>query len=50
MAAQVFMCMHLCARSYVTIAGAIAHYYWTRGDRDKMPRHPILCAMRNTFR
>ena len=35
---------------YVTVALAIAHYYWTRGNRDVMPRFPVLHAARTTLR
>ena len=35
---------------YVTIAGAVAHFYWTKGERDKMPRLPVLLALKNTIR
>lgn len=35
---------------YVTIALAIAHYYWTRGNKETMPRFPVLHAVRTTLR
>ncbi len=35
---------------YVTVALAIAHYYWTRGNREVMPRFPVLHAIRTTLR
>lgn len=35
---------------YVTVALAIAQYYWTRGNRDVMPRFPVLHAARTTLR
>uniref|UniRef100_A0A7S0RW54 Choline transporter-like protein n=1 Tax=Chlamydomonas leiostraca TaxID=1034604 RepID=A0A7S0RW54_9CHLO len=32
----------------VTIAGAIASYYWARGDSAQMPTFPVLVALKNT--
>ena len=32
------------------MALAIAHYYWTRGNSDVMPRFPVLHAARTTLR
>ena len=34
----------------MTVALAIAHYYWTRGNREVMPRFPVLHAIRTTLR
>eukprot|EP00198_Chlamydomonas_reinhardtii_P000183 XP_001689518.1 predicted protein [Chlamydomonas reinhardtii] len=34
--------------TYVTIAGAIAHFYWSRGDSANMPTFPILTSLKNT--
>ncbi|PNH05032.1 Choline transporter-like protein 2, partial [Tetrabaena socialis] len=34
--------------SCVTIAGAIAHFYWSRGDSVNMPTFPVLTALKNT--
>ncbi|KAG2493603.1 hypothetical protein HYH03_008120 [Edaphochlamys debaryana] len=34
--------------SCVTIAGAIAHFYWSRGDSANMPTFPVLTALKNT--
>ncbi|KAK9804898.1 hypothetical protein WJX72_010746 [[Myrmecia] bisecta] len=33
---------------YVCIAGAIAQFYWTRGESSRMPRLPVVAAMKNT--
>lgn len=35
---------------YVTVALAVAHYYWTRGNKEVMPRFPVLHAARTTLR
>ncbi len=35
---------------YVTVALAVAHYYWTRGNSDVMPRFPVVHAARTTLR
>lgn len=35
---------------YVTVAGAIGRYYWTRGNRQEMPRFPVVHAMHTAFR
>ncbi|GLC34986.1 hypothetical protein PLESTB_001185800 [Pleodorina starrii] len=32
----------------VTIAGAIAHFYWSRGDSSNMPAFPVLSSLKNT--
>jgi len=32
------------------VALAIAHYYWTRGNKETMPRFPVLHAVRTTLR
>lgn len=29
-------------------SGAIAHFYWARGDTSKMPTFPVLAALKNT--
>ncbi|KXZ44390.1 hypothetical protein GPECTOR_68g361 [Gonium pectorale] len=34
--------------SCVTIAGAIGHFYWSRGDSANMPAFPVLSALKNT--
>lgn len=34
---------------YVTIAGAVAQFYWTKGEREAMPRLPVLLALKNTI-
>lgn len=38
-----------CACRYVTIAGAVAQFYWTKGEREAMPRLPVLLALKNTI-
>ncbi|KAK9818176.1 hypothetical protein WJX72_008291 [[Myrmecia] bisecta] len=35
---------------YVVIAGAIAQFYWTKGDTDKMPRMPVVQSVKNTLK
>jgi choline transporter-like protein 2/4/5 len=35
---------------YVTLAGAIGHYYWYRGDSKLMPKRPVFRAMYNAAR
>ena len=35
---------------YITIAGAVVHFYWTKGEREKMPRFPVGLALKNTIR
>ncbi|DBA72774.1 hypothetical protein WJX79_010106 [Trebouxia sp. C0005] len=35
---------------YVTIAGAVAHFYWSKGERDRMPRFPVGLALKNTIK
>ncbi|GFR50844.1 hypothetical protein Agub_g13116 [Astrephomene gubernaculifera] len=34
--------------SCVTIAGAVGHYYWSRGESAGMPAFPVLSALKNT--
>jgi len=34
--------------SCVTVAGAIAYYYWSQGDTAQMPALPVLAALKNT--
>ena len=46
----VYILTHKPICRYVTVALAIAHYYWTRGNREVMPRFPVLHAMRTTLR
>lgn len=33
---------------YVVIAGAVAHFYWNKGQRNNMPRFPVALALKNT--
>ena len=44
------MCVCVCVLRYITIAGAVVHFYWTQGERDKMPRFPLMLALKNTVR
>ena len=46
----VYSLTHKLICRYVTVALAIAHYYWTRGNREVMPRFPVLHAIRTTLR
>lgn len=39
----------LSAARYVSISGAVAHYYWAGGERSKMPPAPLLRSVRNTL-
>jgi len=39
-----------CLHRYVTIAGAVAHFYWAKGERDRMPRFPVGLALKNTIK
>lgn len=34
---------------YVVIAGAVAHFYWNKGQRSRMPRFPVALALKNTI-
>ena len=33
-----------------TIAGAVATFYWARGDSNAMPGMPVFAAFKRTFR
>ena len=43
-------CSVFCLHRYVTIAGAVAHFYWSKGERDRMPRFPVGLALKNTIK
>ncbi|KAL3136905.1 hypothetical protein ABBQ32_006513 [Trebouxia sp. C0010 RCD-2024] len=34
---------------YVVIAGAVAHFYWSRGEKSKMPRFPVALALKRAI-